>query len=303
MWNGTVAFGEVVFPVKLYAIAQPQRVRFREVHLTDGGRILHKRYGSESGEEVPSERIRKAYEISDGNQVVLDDEEIAAARGANTKVIQIEHFVPGEQIDPIFYDRPYVLGAQNGGEHAYRVLHAALAQTHRVGIGRFMLRTREQLVTLAPHEQTLRLYTMRFADEIVSSGDLDIPALSRRPSERELEMAQRLVDTLAGDWQPDQYEDRHRQAVMALIEAKAAGQEVPVTAAAEPQETPDLLAALEASLAGRPAHKRAAAKGAGERRRTPAGSAKPRTGSGAGSGAGSGSGSGSRSSRSRSRSR
>ena len=252
MWNGTVAFGEVVFPVKLYAIVQERRVRFREVHLADGGRIVHRRFGSESGEEVPGERIRKAYEVSDGNQVVLDEEEIAAARGPNTKVIGIEHFVPGEQIDPIFYDRPYVIGAQNGGEHAYRVLLAALEKTKAVGIGRFMLRTREQLVALAPHGEELRLYTMRFADEIIPSSELDVPALSREPTERELEMAQRLVETLAAPWEPERFEDRHRQAVMALIKAKAAGEEVEVQAAPEPEATPDLLAALEASLAGRP---------------------------------------------------
>jgi DNA end-binding protein Ku len=187
-----------------------------------------------------------------------------------------------------------VLGAQKGGEHAYRVLHAALEQTQKVGIGRFTLRTREQLVTLAAHERALRLYTMRYADEIVSSGDLDIPSLSRKPSDRELDMAQRLVETLAGPWEPEQYEDRHRQAVMAVIQQKAAGEEVTVPAAPEPEETPDLIAALEASLAGHGGRKRATAK-TGERRRAPAGSGKPR--------AGSGSGSGSRSSRSRSRSR
>lgn len=265
MWNGTVAFGEVVFPVKLYAVAQERRVRFREVHLTDGGRILHKRFGSESGEEVPSERIRKAYELGDGNQVVLDDEEIASARGENTKVIEIEHFVAGEQVDPIFYDRPYVIGAQDGGEHAYRVLHAALARTGKVGVGRFMMRTREQLVTLAAHEQALRLYTMRFADQIVSSSELDVPALSRKPTARELEMAQRLVETLAGPWEPERYEDRHRQAVLALIEQKAAGKEVRVEPAPKPEETPDLIAALEASLAGRP-RRRQPARPATEKR-------------------------------------
>ena len=252
MWNGTVAFGEVIFPVKLYSIAQERRVRFREVHLADGGRIVHKRFGSESGEEVPSDRIRKAYEISEGNQVVLDEEELAAARGTNTKMIQIEHFVPGERIDPIFYDRPYVLGAQDGGEHDYRVLLAALEKTKAVGIGRFMLRTREQRVALAPHDQALRLYTRRFADEGISSSELEAPALSREPTDRELEMAGRLVETLAAPWEPEQFEDRHRQAVMALIEAKAAGKEVEVPAAPEPAETPDLLAALEASLAAKP---------------------------------------------------
>jgi DNA end-binding protein Ku len=252
MWNGTVAFGEVIFPVKLYSIVQERRVRFREVHLADGGKIVHRRFGSESGVEIPSERIRKAYEISEGNQVVLDDEEIAAARGPNTKVIGIEHFVPADQIDPLFYDRPYVLGAQAGGEHAYRVLHAALEKTKAVGIGRFMLRTREQLVALGAHDQALRLYTMRFADQLVSSSDLDIPKLSRKPTERELDMAERLVDSLAQTWEPERFEDRHRQAVMALIEQKAAGEELHVPELHEPEETPDLIAALEASLAGRP---------------------------------------------------
>jgi DNA end-binding protein Ku len=290
MWNGTVAFGEVVFPVKLYSIVQERRVRFREVHLVDGGRIVHRRFGSESGEEVPSERIRKAYEISDGNQVVLDDEEIAAARGANTKVIQIDHFVPADQIDPLYYDRPYVIGAQPGGEHAYRVLLAALEQTQKVGIGRFMLRTREQLVTLAPHEEALRLYTMRFADQIVSSADLDIPKLSRKPTERELEMAERLVESLSDEWEPERYEDRHRKAVMALIEQKASGEKIEVSAAPEPEETPDLIAALEASLAGRSGRKRTA--GAEESRAKPRPGAKPRAGTGSGS---------SRSSRARSR--
>jgi DNA end-binding protein Ku len=252
MWNGTVAFGEVIFPVKLYSIVQERRVRFREVHLADGGKIVHRRFGSESGVEIPSERIRKAYEISEGNQVVLDDEEIAAARGPNTKVIGIEHFVGADQIDPLYYDRPYVLGAQDGGEHAYRVLHAALEKTQKVGIGRFKLRTREQLVALGAHEQALRLYTMRFADQLVSSSDLDIPTLSRKPTERELDMAERLVDSLAQTWEPERFEDRHRQAVMALIEQKAAGEELRVPEVHEPEETPDLIAALEASLAGRP---------------------------------------------------
>jgi DNA end-binding protein Ku len=273
MWNGTVAFGEVVFPVKLYSIVQERRVRFREVHLVDGGKIVHKRFGSESGEEVPSDRIRKAYEISEGNQVVLGDEEIASARGENTKVIQIDHFVPAEQIDPIFYDKPYVIGAQDGGEHVYRVLHAALEKTKAVGIGRFMLRTREQLVALGVHDQALRLYTMRFADQIVSSSDLDIPKLSRKPTERELEMAGRLVETLAAPWEPEQFEDRHRQAVMALIEQKAAGEELRVPETHEPEETPDLIAALEASLAGRPRRRQPAT--APSERRAPA---KPKAG-------------------------
>ncbi len=277
MWNGTVAFSEVIFPIKLYALVQEHRVRFREVHLSDGGRIVHRRVGSESGEEVPNDRIRKAYELSDGRQVLLDDEEIATARtGAGSKTIRIEQFVAGAQIDPIYYDRPYVLGAQAGGEHAYRVLNAALERTGKVGIGRVVLRTREQLVALASHGEALRMYTLRFADELVPSAELDIPALGREPSERELEMAERLVDTLAGPWEPERHEDRHREAVMALIEQKAAGEEVAASPEPEPQPTPDLLAALEASLAGRPQRRR---PGAGAKR-APSAGVKPTSGGG-----------------------
>ncbi len=277
MWNGTVAFSEVIFPIKLYALVQEHRVRFREVHLTDGGRIVHRRVGSESGEEVPNDRIRKAYEWGDGRQVLLDDEEIATARtGAGSKTIRIERFVAGGQIDPIYYDRPYVLGAQDGGEHAYRVLNAALERTGKVGIGRVVLRTREQLVALASHGEALRMYTLRFADELVPSAELDVPALGREPSERELDMAERLVETLAAPWEPGRHEDRHREAVMALIEQKAAGKEVAAMPEPEPQPTPDLLAALEASLAGRPQRRR---PGAGAKR-APGAGVKPKLGGG-----------------------
>jgi DNA end-binding protein Ku len=291
MWNGTVAFGEVIFPVKLYAVAQDRRVRFREVRLSDGCRIVHRRYGSESGQEVPSERIRKAYEISDGNQVVLEDDELASARGSNAKVIAIEQFVVEDQIDPIFYDRPYLLGAQPGGEHAYRVLQAALAQTGKVGIGRFTLRTREQLVALAAHDEALRLYTMRFADELIPSSELEVPSLSREPSSRELEMAERLVDTLAETWDPGRHEDRHRDAIMALIEQKASGAEVLASAAPEPAPTPDLLAALEQSIKAGAGRKRGAKAGTAGHRApakptTAAKPTKPKSGSGSGSTAG-----------------
>jgi DNA end-binding protein Ku len=295
LWNGTVAFGEVIFPVKLYSVVQEHRVRFREVHLSDGGRIIHRRVGSESEQEVPNDRIRKAYEISEGNQVVLEDEEIAAARGSNAKVIQIEHFADGGEIDPVYYDRPYLLGAQPGGEHAYRVLLAALEQTGKVGIGRFTLRTREQLVALAPHGEALRLYTMRFADELVPTAELDIPTASRKPSGRELEMAERLVDTLAQEWEPDRYEDRHRDAVMALIEQKASGGEVKVRAAAEPPPTPDLLAALEQSLAAGAGRKRERAPAKGGRGSKVGSGPKAGSGSKVGSGQKAGSGSKARS--------
>jgi non-homologous end joining protein Ku len=150
LWNGTLAFGEVAIPVKLFAATEDHRIHFREVRLRDGCRIEHRVVGADSGREIDRGKLLKAYETSRGRQVVLSDEEIAAARGSRPKVVEIEHFVADEQIDPVFYDKPYVVGAQDGGERAYRVLLAALERSERVGIGRFVLRTREQLVALRP---------------------------------------------------------------------------------------------------------------------------------------------------------
>lgn len=248
LWNGTLAIGEVIIPVKLFSVVQEHRVQFREVRLNDGSRIRHQRVGSESGEEIPSDQIRKSYERMDGSQVVLTDEEIAEARGPRTKVISIENFTQADEIDPVFYEKPYLLGAQSGGEHAYTVMREALQRSGRVGIGRFTLRTREQLVSVAPHGEALRLYTMRFADELVSRSELDVPEMAREPSAKEVEMAKRLIDALAAEWEPERFEDRHRQAVMAVIEAKAAGRKVEVPEVRQPETAPDLLAALTASV-------------------------------------------------------
>jgi len=270
LWNGTLAVGEVIIPIKLFSVVQQHRVQFREVRLSDGARIRHQRVNSESGEEVPSAEIRKAYEREDGRQVVLSDDEIAAAYGPRTKAIQIEHFTDAAQIDPIFYERPYMLGAQAGGERAYAVMRDALERSGKVGIGRFVLRTREQLVAVAPHGDALRLYTMRFADELVRSADLDLPAMDREPTAKEMEMAERLIDALAATWEPERYEDRHRQAVMAVIESKAAGREVAVPESKAPEPVPDLLAALTQSVEQRRGHRGGAPAATKARRKTPA---------------------------------
>jgi DNA end-binding protein Ku len=255
IWNGTVAFGEVSIPVKLFSAVEDHAVHFREVRLSDGCRIVHRRVGSESGREVPAERIGKAYETSRGHQVVLENDEIAAARGSRPKVIELEHFVDTAQIDPIFYNRPYILGAQPGGERAYRVLLAALERSEKVGIGRFTMRTREQLVALGPRSDALELYTMRFADEVVDRDQIEVPALRRAPAKQEIEMAERLIDSLTGEWNPSEYEDRYRSSVLELIQSKAAGKDIepPTPQPAKPRD--DLLAALQESLDAQP-HRR-----------------------------------------------
>jgi DNA end-binding protein Ku len=252
IWNGTVAFGELTIPVKLFSAVEDHAVHFHEVRLSDGCRIVHRRVGAESGKEVPSGRIAKAYETSRGHQVVLEDDEIAAARGSRPKAIEIEHFVEATQIDPVYYDHPYILGAQAGGERAYRVLLAALQRSGKVGIGRFVMRTREQLVALGPRGKALELYTMRFADEVVERSNLDVAPLRRAPSKREVEMAERLIETLAGDWKPSGYKDRYRDAVLELIERKAAGKDIEAPKHEPAQAPDDLLAALQSSLSGTP---------------------------------------------------
>jgi DNA end-binding protein Ku len=259
LWNGTLAFGEVAIPVKLFSAAQDRRVHFKEVRLSDGCRVEHRLVGADSGREIRRANTLKAYETSGGKQVVLTDEEIAAARGARPKVIELEHFVAVEQIDPVFYDKPYVVGAQDGGERAYRVLLAALERAEKVGIGRFVLRTREQLVALRPRGGALILHTMRFADEVVDRSDLRVPALRREPSPKEAEMAQRLVDTLATDWRPARHRDRYTADVLRLVRRKAKGEEIEPPEHDEQEAPDDLAAALEASLGGHGGRRRRAA--------------------------------------------
>lgn len=255
LWNGTIAFGELSIPVKLYPAVQDRRVHFHEVRLSDGCPIVHRKVGSDSGVEVPAQRIAKSYETSRGQQVVLDDQEIAAARGSRPKVIEIEHFVQAGQIDLVYYDRPYVVGAQPGAERSYRVLLAATQRAKQVGIGRFVLRTREQLIALAPWRKALMLYTMHFADEVLEPSDLKVPAMRREPSKQEIAMAERLIDTLAADWRPASHKDRYRKAVLTLIERKAAGGQIERASPPRRQAPDDLLGALQESLEGR-AHKR-----------------------------------------------
>ncbi|WP_022929981.1 Ku protein [Patulibacter americanus] len=248
LWNGTLTFGAVAIPIKLFSATSPHALRFKEVRASDGSRVEHKRLGADSGEEIPYKEIEKAYDTGKG-QIILTKEEIAAAEGSRPKVIAIEHFVAGDEIDPVFYDKAYHVGAQKDGEHAYRVLLAALEQTGKVGIGTFILRTREQLVALRPLNGALGLQTMRFDDELVDKDDLELPSLRKKPGDREVNMAGKLVEMLAGDWEPEEHEDTYRDAVMQLIEQKRKGTKI-TKAKRKPATGDDLAAALEASLAG-----------------------------------------------------
>lgn len=250
IWNGTIVFGLVTVPVKVYSATESKSIHFHEVHLKDGARIEHRKVCPKDDKEVSSDEIVKGYEVSEGKFVELTKEEVAAAAGERSKLIDVEHFVPGEDIDPAYYDKTYYLGTGDGGVDAYRLLYRALEKSGRVAIARWVFHDRERLVAVRPlDDKILGLHVMNFHDELVSVDDLDLPSPQRKPSDREIEMAGKLVKSLAAKFNPASYEDTYREAVLAVVKRKAKGEEI----VAEPEETrqqdtDDLMAALEASL-------------------------------------------------------
>jgi DNA end-binding protein Ku len=246
IWNGAVSFAGLDVPVKVFGATDPQALQLRELHEPDGAEIAHELVDAD-GHKVDRKRVVKGFEVRPGVYVILSDEELKAAGAPKRKTIDVEHFVPREQIDPDIYDRPYHLGPQDGGEEAYAVLAAALRRSDRVGIGRVVLRSREQLAAVMEADGMLRLHTMRFADELVDPRTLDRPrAAKAQPKMRK--MAAQLVEGLAGKFDPGRYRDSYRERVLDLVERKARGEKIDTEAPPPPEATDDLMAALEASL-------------------------------------------------------
>jgi DNA end-binding protein Ku len=250
IWNGWLSWGTVNVPVKLFSSVDSKTVSFNQLHGKDGARIKQKRMNPKTGDEVPFDRIVRGYEIAPGKWVVLSKEEAQVADGKRAKVIDIEDFVADEEIDPVYYDHPYYVGPQDGGEHAYSVVMKALERAGKVGIGRFVLRSREQLVALRPHDGILSLTTMRFHDEVVEPDDVDAEKPKKAPGDREIDMAAKLVESLSAEFEPTKYKDTYREAVLELIERKAKGEEIELPEREAAEAPDDLLAALEASLSG-----------------------------------------------------
>jgi DNA end-binding protein Ku len=249
LWNGTIAVGLLTVPVKLHTATESKTVHFHEVHEKDGARIEHRRFCTKEGKEVDYGEVVKGYEISKGTYVVLDDDEVKAAAGDRTHVIDVEETVEAGAIDPVFYDQTYRLGAGEDGGPAYRVLHDALEQTGRVALGRFTFHDRERLAAIRAAEKgLLLLHTMRFADTLVPPSSIDVKPPSKKPTKREVEMARKLVETLHEPFDPRKYKDEYRAAVLKMIKAKAAGKEIKPPDTPEPEPSDDLMAALEASL-------------------------------------------------------
>ncbi|HEX8771229.1 MAG TPA: Ku protein [Acidimicrobiales bacterium] len=250
IWSGAISFGLVNVPVKLFSAVSPKDVRFHELHRKYGVRLTRKRICPADDAEVPYDEVVKGYELSPGRYVVLEREELEALAPRATRSIDIEDFVDLDQIDPIYYERPYYLVPDKGGAKAYALLRNAMRETNKVGIARMVLRTKQYLAAIRPKGNALVIETMLFADEIVPDDELDLPDEDVDVAPREEKMARQLIDSLTTEFEPDKYRDEYRERVLELIEQKAAGQEIVVEdAGEEPAKVVDLMAALEASLA------------------------------------------------------
>jgi DNA end-binding protein Ku len=252
IWTGAISFGLVNVPVKLYSATSPKTVRFHQLSGKTGARIRQKRVDPSTDEEVAYEDIVKGYEITPDHYVVIQPEELEALDPKATRSIDIEEFVDLEEIDPIYYDHSYYLAPTAGGAKAYRLLLDAMREAGKVGIGRVVIRSKQQLCALRPTGEVLTLTTMLFGDEVLAPDRIDeLESVSEaEASDRELKMAEQLIDSLSGEFEPGRFKDEYRERVLELIERKAAGEEIAVQPEAEePAAAPDLMAALEASLA------------------------------------------------------
>jgi DNA end-binding protein Ku len=253
IWTGAISFGLVTVPVKLYSSVNRKTVRFHQLNAKTGVRIAQKRVDPTTDEEVAYEDIVKGFELTPDRYVVIEPGELEALEPKKTKTIEIEDFVELSDIDPIFYDHPYYLAPGAGGAKPYRLLLEAMRETGRVAIARVVIRSKEQLVALRPMgDDVLGMSTMLFADEVVDPDKIDelSAAAEVEVTDREVDIAKQLIDSLAGPFDPDKYSDTYRAEVLDLIERKAAGEEIAVQPVSEEEEepVPDLMAALKASL-------------------------------------------------------
>jgi DNA end-binding protein Ku len=251
LWSGSLNFGLVTIPIKLYSAVENHDVPLHQVHTADGGRIRYRKVCEVCGQTIETRDISKAYEAPDGSLVVLDDDDFASLPADRSKEIAVEQFAPADQIDTLLFDRAYYMEPAAPAAKAYVLLRTTLERTDRVAIVRFALRQRTQLGALRVHDDVLAVQTLRWPDE-VRAFELPEKVAGASVTKRELEMAATLVDSYAADFEPEKFTDEYRDEMEALIEAKLAGGEAfPEAAKAEEGEDAevlDLLAALERSV-------------------------------------------------------
>lgn len=283
IWSGAISFGLVNIPIKLYNAVSRKTVHFNQIDTRSNSRIKQKRVSAADGTDVPPEAISKSYELSSGQYVIVSDDELASLDPESTRSVEIEAFVNLADIDPIFYDAAYYVAPDKATLKPYALLCRAMEESGKVGIARFVMRTKQYLAAIRPIDGNLALSTMVYADEV--NDPAEIPELDAvagtEVSDKELTMARQLIESLAADWSPEMFHDTYREQVMSLIERKASGAEevVEPVAAASSEKVVDLMAALEASVAaakearGRHPSAKADEEAAGEAEEKPAKSA------------------------------
>ena len=272
MWSGAISFGLVNIPIKLYNAVSRQTVHFNQIDTRSNARIKQKRVSAADGTEVPPEALAKGYELSSGQYVILTDDELASLDPESSRAVEIEAFVDLADIDPIFYDSAYYVAPDKATLKPYALLCQAMEESGKVGIARFVMRTKQYLAAIRPIDGKLALSTMVYADEV--NDPAEIPELDAvadtEVSDKELKMARQLIESLSDDWNPEMFHDTYREQVLAMIERKASGAEevVEPAAPAAAEKVVDLMAALEASVAAakeaRGRHPSAKADGEGE---------------------------------------
>jgi len=249
IWKGAISFGLVTIPVKLFTATEEKDLSFRQVHPKDMGRIKYKRVCEVCGEEVPYGEIAKGYELPDGRMVILDKEDFESLPLPTTRSVDVVQFVPGDQVDPTYFDKTYFLAADGPGTKPYVLLRDALEQTGQCALVKVALRQREALALIRPVDGVLRLHTMLWPDEVRDS-EFAAPPADVTVSDAEVKMATSFIDALAGDFQPGDYSDAYRRALEQVIESKLSGLPVAEENEDKPAEAEvvDLVAALRASV-------------------------------------------------------
>jgi DNA end-binding protein Ku len=250
LWSGSLSFGLVNVPVQLFSGVRDKSLHFRQLHEKDGSPIETRRFCSKEDEEVDFSAVGHGYDL-DGKQVVLTDEELATAAPRKTRTIDIEAFVDLADVDPIYFDHPYFLlpqGEAEGSRRAYQLLVEVMGKTERAALGRFVMRTKEYLVAVRVRDGLLSLTTMLFHDEVRPTKD--IPGGGRKPAKEKLEQTVALIEAMSEDWDPGRYQDRYRKRLRDVINKKKKGSKITVPEDDdEPEPIPDLMEALERSLA------------------------------------------------------
>ena len=247
MWRGAISFGLVSIPIRVFPATEEKTLRFNQLHDKDGGRIKYKRVCSLCGEEVAFENIVKGYEYEKDRYVTLTDDELDAVPLESSRAIDIIQFVDMEEIDPIYYKKTYYLVPDETGAKAYSLLREAMAEDGRVGIAKVSFRDREHLAALRFRDDVFVLETMYWPDEIRAAEFEELQKeVKLRP--QEVQMARTLIENLTEDWDPTQFGDQYREALLDIVEKKVAGEEITVPEAAEETKVVDLMEALKASV-------------------------------------------------------